>query len=91
MTIPTRPLALFAAALLATGLSAADAQACRGVTEYPQVLAALEASSLPQDRKAALEKQLEEGRALHEQAHRQNDKELMRRSLKILDSVKHAL
>lgn len=76
--------------LLSTAI-ASEALACRGTAEYPELAAKLASASLPVDRKADLTRQLEEGRALHDKAHQQNDTGAMRESLKILDRIKGAL
>jgi len=86
-----RPVALLLGGLLFSVAAASSALACRGADEYPEVAAKLAMSSLPADKKANLTRQLEEGRAMHGKAHQQNDKDLMKESLKVLDNVKGAL
>jgi len=86
-----RPAALLLGGFLFTVAGASSALACRGTSEYPDVAAKLAAASLPADKKADLTRQLEEGRALHDKAHQQNDTGAMRESLKILDRIKGAL
>lgn len=86
-----RPAALLLGGLLFTVAGASSALACRGTAEYPNVAAKLAAASLPADKKADLTRQLEDGRALHDKAHQQNDTGAMRESLKILDRIKGAL
>ncbi len=86
-----RPAALLLGGLLFTMATASSALACRGTAEYPEVAARLAAASLPADKKADLERQFEEGRAMHEKAHQQKDPDAMRESLKILDRIKGAL
>jgi hypothetical protein len=87
---PRRVLAALIGASLAISMWSSDAWACRGTSEYPEVAAKLAAASLPADKKAELTRQLEEGRALHDKAHQQNDTGAMRESLKILDRIKGA-
>lgn len=86
-----RPVALLLGGLLFTVVGASSAFACRGTDEYPEISAKLAASSLPADKKAELTRQLEDGRAMHDKAHQQNDKALMKDSLKVLDEVKGGL
>lgn len=86
-----KPAALLLGSMVLVSAFTSAAWACRGTAEYPEVAAKLAASSLPADKKAALQKQLDEGRALHDRAHQQDDKGLMKDSLKILDKVKGAL
>lgn len=86
-----RPAALLLGGLLFTVAGASSALACRGAAEYPDMAAKLAAAPLPADKKAELTRQLEEGRALHDTAHQQNDTAAMRESLKILDRIKGAL
>ncbi len=81
---------LFGGALL-TAIGASSALACRGTAEYPQVAQQLAAASLPADQKMSLSRQLEEGRALHDRAHHQNDTRGMQESLRILDRIKASL
>jgi len=88
---PRRVLAALIGASFAVSMWSSAAWACRGTAEYPDVAAKLAAASLPDDRKAELTRQLEEGRALHDRAHQQNDTGAMRESLKILDGIKGAL
>jgi hypothetical protein len=88
---PGRTVAALASALLVSTIWSTAAWACRGGAEYPEVAAKLATASLPSDKKAELARQLEEGRAMHDKAHQQNDTNLMRKSLKILDKVKGAL
>lgn len=95
MTNRYRPLlrtaALLTGGLLLTVAGASSALACRGTAEYPEIAARLAAASLPADRKAELDRQFEEGRALHDRAHQQNDTDAMRESLRILDHIKAEL
>lgn len=86
-----QPVALLLGGLIFTVAGASSALACRGSAEYPEVAAKLAASSLPADKKGELTRQLEEGRTMHDKAHQQNDKGLMKDSLKVLDKVKGAL
>lgn len=88
---PRRVFAALIGASFAVSMWSSDAWACRGTSEYPDVAAKLAAASLPADKKADLTRQLEEGRALHDKAHQQNDTGAMRESLKILDRIKGAL
>ncbi len=90
MTRHPTTLAIACGLVLSMAL-APQAFACRGTAEYPQVAAKLAASALPQDRKDALKRELDAGRALHDKAHQQNDTGAMRESLKILDRIKEAL
>ena len=64
------------------------AWACRGTAEYSQVRAQLTKADLPAADKAVYEKRLYEGWALHERGHTQDDKELRKQSLAILDKIK---
>lgn len=82
-------LCLVGAVSLTAGASVAFA--CRGATGYPEVAQRLAAASLPADQKAALMQRLEDGRALHDRAHQQNDTRLMQESLTILDQIDAAL
>lgn len=86
-----RPSALLFGGALLTAVGASSAFACRGTAEYPQTAQQLAAASLPGDQKMSLSRQLEEGRALHDRAHQQNDTRSMQESLRILDRVKAAL
>lgn len=88
---PRRVLAALIGVSFAVTAWSSDAWACRGTSEYPDMAAKLAAASIPDDRKAELSRQLEEGRALHDRAHQQNDTGAMRESLKILDRIKGAL
>jgi len=88
---PRRVFAALIGASFAISMWSSDAWACRGTSEYPDVAAKLAAAALPADQKADLTRQLEEGRALHDRAHQQNDTGAMRESLKILDRIKGAL
>lgn len=88
---PRRVLAALIGVSFTVTAWSSDAWACRGTSEYPDVTAKLAAASLPDDRKAELTRQLDEGRALHDRAHQQNDTGAMRESLKILDRIKGAL
>jgi hypothetical protein len=88
---PRRIVTALFGAIFAVSMWSSDAWACRGTAEYPDVAAKLAAASLPADKKADLTRQLEEGRALHDKAHQQNDTGAMRESLKILDGIKGAL
>lgn len=69
---------------LAALLLAGPAVACEGTAEYPQTAEALAQSSLSPERKAELEKALEEGWALHRESHEQGDGAKMGRSILIL-------
>lgn len=87
----SRRTALLVGALLLTAVTAPGAQACRGTAEYPQVAQQLANAALPADRTMSLSRELEEGRALHDRAHRQNDARSMQESLRILDRIKASL
>lgn len=87
----TRSLLPLAGAVILTAAGTGGALACRGTAEYPEVAAKLAAAHLSADRKADLTRRLEEGRALHDEAHRKNDTREMEKSLEILDRVKGAM
>ncbi len=86
-----RPTTLLLSGALLTAVGASGALACRGTAEYPQVAERLAAASLPADQRMSLARQLDEGRALHDRAHQQNDARSMQESLRILDRIKAAL
>lgn len=86
-----RAFALLIGALLFTAAGTSGALACRGTAEYPQVASRLAAAPLPADMKTDLARQLDDGRAMHDTAHRKNDRGLMEDSLKMLDRIKEAL
>jgi hypothetical protein len=67
---------------------ASPAWACRGTAEYPEVRAQLAKADLPTAEKATYEKKLDDGWALHERGHHENDMELRKKSLEILDEIK---
>ena len=69
-------------------LASSPAWACRGTAEYPALKAQLAKADLPAAEKAIYEKKLEEGRALHEKGHEQDDMGLRKKSLDILDQIK---
>ncbi|MFQ6017694.1 MAG: hypothetical protein ACE5KF_05810 [Kiloniellaceae bacterium] len=68
--------------------SAAPALACRGTTEFPEAFKALEALTVAPERKTDLREQLSQGAAMHEDAHRQGDKEKMSDAIRIFDAIK---
>ena len=77
--------------MLACGCAAllsSPALACRGTVEYSEVKAQLAMADLPAADKAVYEKRLEEGWALHQNGHHGDNKELRKKSLKILDEIK---
>jgi hypothetical protein len=63
---------------------AGPALACVGTAEYPQTAETLAQSSLTPERKAELEKTLQEGWSLHSQSHEQGDGAKMGQSIQIL-------
>ena len=65
--------------------------ACRGTSEYPQASKRLSAATMTPAKKSALTARLDEGRKKHDEAHDNGDRDLMRESLEILDSVKKGL
>ena len=69
-------------------LISSPAVACRGTAEYPQVKAQLAKAGIPAAEKATYEKKLQEGWAHHEKGHKQDDRELRKKSLEILDQIK---
>ncbi len=69
-------------------LLSSPVMACRGTVEYSDVKARLAMADLPAADKAAYGKKLEEGWALHESGHHGDNKELRKKSLKILDEIK---
>jgi hypothetical protein len=72
-------------------VASAPALACRATGEYPQAFQQLERSTLSQEQRIELKDRLEKGQAIHDQAHRDNDREKMRESLRILDEIKAEL
>lgn len=81
---------VLAACLVAT-LWAAPAFACRGTHEYSEVAVKLASADLPPAEKAALQKRLDEGQALHERGHKEDDQQMKMKSLEILDGIKAKL
>ena len=69
---------------LAALLFAGPALACGGTAEYPQTAEALAQSNLSPERKAELEKSLEDGWALHSESHAEGDSAKMGESILIL-------
>ncbi len=66
-----------------------SALACRGTTEYPEVLQKLE--TISPEQKTELREQLSQGQAIHEKGHRLGDTGKMRESLRILDAIKQKI
>ncbi|MDH3473287.1 MAG: hypothetical protein OEM59_06315 [Rhodospirillales bacterium] len=63
---------------------AGPAFACIGTTEYPETAEALQQSTLTPERKAEIEKALQEGWAMHSQSHETSDGAMMGESIEIL-------
>lgn len=63
------------------------ALACRGTAEYPQAFQRLEKSTLSPEKRSELKQRLDKGQAIHDQGHRDDNKEKRRESLRILDAV----
>jgi hypothetical protein len=63
---------------------AEPALACSGTTEYPETAEALQQSTLTPERKAEIEKALQEGWAMHSQSHETGDGAMMGQSIEIL-------
>jgi hypothetical protein len=66
---------------------AGPALACIGTTEYPETAEALQQSTLTPERKAEIEKALQEGWAMHSQSHETGDGAKMGESMQILRSL----
>ena len=64
------------------------ALACRATDEYPQAFQRLEQLRTSPERRTELEGRLKKGQAIHDKAHRDDDREKMRDSLRILDQIK---
>jgi hypothetical protein len=63
---------------------AGPALACGGTAEYPQTAETLAQSSLTPERKAELEKSLQEGWTMHSESHEQGDGAKMGQSMQML-------
>jgi hypothetical protein len=72
-------------------LISGSALACRGTTEFPQVNRQLQSSTLSPERIDALQEQLAQGTAMHDEAHQQGDMSKMGQSIRILDDVKEQM
>jgi hypothetical protein len=63
---------------------AGPALACGGTAEYPQTAETLAQSSLTPERRAELEKTLQEGWTMHNESHEQGDGAKMGQSMQML-------
>ncbi len=69
------------------------ALACRAVNEYPQAFQRLDELTISPERRTEFEERLRKGQAIHGQvihddSYSQDDKGIMRESLRILDKIK---
>ena len=64
------------------------ANACRGLWEYPKTIEKLAQANLPASEKARYQKILEDGFALHERGHTENNRDMMKEAVGILDEMK---
>ena len=69
-------------------LISAQALACRGTAEYPQLALQLAAAEMPAAERQAVEAKFKKGEALHQRGHELDDAALRQESLKVLDEIR---
>ncbi len=69
-------------------LISAPALACRAVWEYPETMSRLAEADLPDADKQDYKKALDDGWVIHQRGKTQDDRDLMKQSVEILDEIK---